>query len=840
MIEEKVSVKPENSRPKSLAPLEIAAGLGLIIATIGLGISFKLLTRLWQSLAAFLQLDFSLDGMETRSNPFQTFDSPFPLFPVLMLMLWVACAAYLARKKVTFPPPAVNNRRLPVFKVVLAVLGIVAIVEVGLLVRSAQLLPTREGLLPASNFDEMVYYSASNVLASGYTPYKDFFLAHPPVTIGIFAGFFKMFGYSGGYDGFLAARWLCIILSLLTCAGIWWCAGRMWASGWGYRWLIGTVCGLVYAFDVRVGQVAVLETVSNFFAILALACFLLAPSNSLKPFVTVKGGGFAPSPSTGTLVTSWGGGEKPKLATFWLITCGILTALATLAKLPAGALLFGFVAYLAIKTQWKPIIFILIGFVATFAAIMGFTAIFAGVGEPLRQMLFFQLLRPQEVREGIDQIARIADYPEAGLTMFLTGIAIFVLAWRLWRGNLLNDLWLIPLLWSIPTMFILTAGKTFHPWYYVQWALPLALLIGVVIPTSFVTQSVAKRLTAKSLPLIGLISLLFLCIPLISRQWQEAHRPTYDAVYRPVGTFLAEFSSSTGELVAGRVGVKSPSSNSSVLTFDPGYSFMGKRLPAQTANGKLLVDSAGYMVYLNLEIDRRGWFDLLGSAIASNRERGQVEAIFRRDRAQAVVLTALNGGQWSILDGKIALPQLTPRTVEYIAGISGKPQKIGYVDLYPTLPNPIVREYKFDNGLILKPMSLSSSFEGKANFDALAPDGSLTLKSGETGTRTLDLRFLWWVNSSRNNPEPAKVFIHLLNEKGEKVAQRDIFPLDAKSNTQDWKPGDFYQDVHSLPLPPDLAPGRYQVIMGLYHPETLQQFSVEGKTFISLGYVNIT
>jgi hypothetical protein len=262
---------------------------------------------------------------------------------------------------------------------------------------------------------------------------------------------------------------------------------------------------------------------------------------------------------------------------------------------------------------------------------------------------------------------------------------------------------------------------------------------------------------------------------------------------------------------------------------------MGKTVPARMATGKILLDSAGYMVYLNLEIDRRGWFDLIGAGLNSSRERGLVEATFRRDRAQAAVLTAVTGGQWAALDGKIALPQLTPRSVEYIAGAGDKSRKIGYVELYPVLPNPVVREYRFDNGLICKPMGLSSSFEGKANFDALAPDGSLRLKAGEVATRTLDLRLLWWLNSSRLNPPPAKVFIHVLNEKGEKVAQRDILPLDDTSNTQAWKAGDFYQDVHSLPLPSNLIPGRYQVVMGLYHPETLQPVLVEGRGFIWLG-----
>jgi hypothetical protein len=147
-----------------------------------------------------------------------------------------------------------------------------------------------------------------------------------------------------------------------------------------------------------------------------------------------------------------------------------------------------------------------------------------------------------------------------------------------------------------------------------------------------------------------------------------------------------------------------------------------------------------------------------------------------------------------------------------------------------------LREWYFDNGLILKPFGLSTSFEGKANYDSSAPDGSLRLSAQEIATRTLDLRLVWRV--TRAPAQQLKVFVHLIDERGQVVAQRDIAPLDEQTDTRHWQPGDAFQDVHALPLP-GLSPGRYKVIMGLYAADTGQRIPVEGQDSIMLGTIEV-
>jgi 4-amino-4-deoxy-L-arabinose transferase-like glycosyltransferase len=66
------------------------------------------------------------------------------------------------------------------------------------------------------------------------------------------------------------------------------------------------------------------------------------------------------------------------------------------------------------------------------------------------------------------------------------------------------------------------------------------------------------------------------------------------------------------------------------------------------------------------------------------------------------------------------------------------------------------------------------------------------------------------------------VFIHLLNEKGELVAQHDGLDV-AMRHLQT---GDELAQLHTIPLPADLPPGNYSLRIGLYQSDTLHRLSV--------------
>jgi 4-amino-4-deoxy-L-arabinose transferase-like glycosyltransferase len=75
-------------------------------------------------------------------------------------------------------------------------------------------------------------------------------------------------------------------------------------------------------------------------------------------------------------------------------------------------------------------------------------------------------------------------------------------------------------------------------------------------------------------------------------------------------------------------------------------------------------------------------------------------------------------------------------------------------------------------------------------------------------------------------PNRLKVFVHLLNDQGQLVAQRDSEPGSGTRPTNEWAINETISDRHGLWLPADLADGEYRILLGLYDPETLERVPV--------------
>lgn len=59
-------------------------------------------------------------------------------------------------------------------------------------------------------------------------------------------------------------------------------------------------------------------------------------------------------------------------------------------------------------------------------------------------------------------------------------------------------------------------------------------------------------------------------------------------------------------------------------------------------------------------------------------------------------------------------------------------------------------------------------------------------------------------------------FFHLVSvETGEIVTQKDVTPVDNLRPTRGWRVNEVIEDPYTLAIPPDLAPGQYQLLMGL-------------------------
>jgi hypothetical protein len=90
------------------------------------------------------------------------------------------------------------------------------------------------------------------------------------------------------------------------------------------------------------------------------------------------------------------------------------------------------------------------------------------------------------------------------------------------------------------------------------------------------------------------------------------------------------------------------------------------------------------------------------------------------------------------------------------------------------------------------------------------------------------------------------VFVHLVDEQGQIVAQHDRGPgIRGKQPTTSWLPGEVVTDPVTLSLPADLAPGRYTLWVGLYLPPTgprllvLDEAGQAAGDFVEVGAVEV-
>jgi hypothetical protein len=89
----------------------------------------------------------------------------------------------------------------------------------------------------------------------------------------------------------------------------------------------------------------------------------------------------------------------------------------------------------------------------------------------------------------------------------------------------------------------------------------------------------------------------------------------------------------------------------------------------------------------------------------------------------------------------------------------------------------------------------------------LSPDESLQVK-------------LYWQSNGQVRADN-HVFIHLVNEAGELVAQTDGVPVNGEKPTWSWLEDGLVVDVHNLIIPSDLEAGLYTVSTGMYDIGTL-------------------
>jgi 4-amino-4-deoxy-L-arabinose transferase-like glycosyltransferase len=98
----------------------------------------------------------------------------------------------------------------------------------------------------------------------------------------------------------------------------------------------------------------------------------------------------------------------------------------------------------------------------------------------------------------------------------------------------------------------------------------------------------------------------------------------------------------------------------------------------------------------------------------------------------------------------------------------------------------------------------------------------------------LALLTYWHVETSPSTP--LKTFVHLLGGSETPIAQHDGLG----SPPQRWAAGDLVVQKHTIPIPDDLAPGQYQLQMGLYDPTTNARLPVSAADRLLIYPLEVT
>ena len=143
--------------------------------------------------------------------------------------------------------------------------------------------------------------------------------------------------------------------------------------------------------------------------------------------------------------------------------------------------------------------------------------------------------------------------------------------------------------------------------------------------------------------------------------------------------------------------------------------------------------------------------------------------------------------------------------------VVGKGVELGLVDMAVSRQQIAENEqYMLFSAILIEPIPQAGWLFGLHDFETTLLDVPFGLIVND-GTIQLTTR---WRNET--GPVPLKIYVHLLDESDQIVAQWD--GLDVA--WEGWRTGDILWQQHEIPLPPDLPTGQYELRMGLYDPET--------------------
>ena len=141
------------------------------------------------------------------------------------------------------------------------------------------------------------------------------------------------------------------------------------------------------------------------------------------------------------------------------------------------------------------------------------------------------------------------------------------------------------------------------------------------------------------------------------------------------------------------------------------------------------------------------------------------------------------------------------------------------------------RTYETDLPPISHPMHVTLGEWGELLGYDLTQD---ILAPGDT------LAFTLYWRAGRPVAETYKVFVHVLGADGHMGTQSDSMPANWSRPTYTWAPGEPIVDAHQIPLPTEITPGAYRIVVGLYDKQTGQRVPLYNASGQSTDHIELT
>ncbi len=408
------------------------------------------------------------------------------------------------------------------------------------------------------DYDEGVHLSAALLLSRGYTPYVDFFFAHPPLSLHILT-------YTvgdGGSEAYARSRSVSAVLGSLTLIVL---AAAAHLSVGKITALAGTAFLALDGFVSYNSRMVMLEPYTDFFLSLSVICYVLLKRcrNSRQEILSSTGSGVALGLSVSSKMTGLFGA-----AAIILHALVFKRTRASLFIIASAAL-----TYLLISAKY----------------------IFADPDAYLKQTVLFHIVRPQD---GIPQSERLhwllTSILDLGVMWagFPALAAALLMAPHLSRSKVISHESYIWIMWSLSYLIAFSMTKTFFG-HYVQH---------IITPLSFVPGMALEFGSKFRLPpwrgsIVHVFSTRILPVWIIFMALTQAG--IISAVNPPATR------DDTPVMVSMRL-IDLGAASFSIIAFEPIYTFLSKTTPSNR-----VIDSYGYMMYEGMGLGRFGFLEAL-------------------------------------------------------------------------------------------------------------------------------------------------------------------------------------------------------------------------------------